>query len=258
MIKIKSFILPLSYFFLIVSVIFLLAYIVDGLQDRRDQEELIRKKHTTTEVAINEPGPSSKKEILPQYRDLFEENHDLIGWVKIEGTPLDYPVMQNKDDNEYYLHRNFYGEYEYSGLPFLDLKCSFEPPSTNLIIYGHNMKSDAMFSCLTKYTDKDYYLEHPVIQFDTIFEEGKYEIVAVILSEVYKKTDEVFKFYQFTQAENEAEFDEYIRNMKNLSLYETGSDAAFGDHLIILVTCNYHTENGRLAVLAKKYPAEQI
>ena len=84
-----------------------------------------------------------------------------------------------------------------------------------------------------------------------------YEIIAVILSKVYKKTDEVFKFYKFTQAENEAEFDEYIRNMKNISLYETGLDAAFGDRLITLVTCNYHTENGRLAVLAKRLPAEQ-
>jgi sortase B len=175
---------------------------------------------------------------------------------QIEGTPLDYPVMQNKDDNEYYLHRDFYGEYEYSGLPFLDLKCNFEQPSTNLIIYGHNMKSDAMFSCLTRYTDKEYFLEHPVIRFDTIYEEGEYEIIAVVLSQVYRKSDDVFKFYQFTQADTEAEFEDYIRNMKKLSLYDTGVDASFGDRLITLVTCNYHTKNGRLAVLAKRLTTE--
>lgn len=229
---------------------------IDGIQDRWAQEELIGKKSIITESAITKAVPSGEKQILPQYQILYDENPDLIGWIKIEGTPLDYPVMQNKDDNEYYLHRDFYGEYEYSGLPFLDLKCNFEQPSTNLIIYGHNMKSDAMFSCLTRYTDKEYFLEHPVIRFDTIYEEGEYEIIAVVLSQVYRKSDDVFKFYQFTQADTEAEFEDYIRNMKKLSLYDTGVDASFGDRLITLVTCNYHTKNGRLAVLAKRLTTE--
>lgn len=250
--KLKSIILPLSFICLIVCAIFFLQYFIDGIQDRREQEDLIRKKQTMTETAITDAGQSGEKEILSQYKTLYEENSDLIGWVKIDGTPLDYPVMQNKDDKEYYLHKNFYGEYEYSGLPFLDIKCSQDPPSTNLIIYGHNMKSDAMFSCLTKYLNKEYYQKHPVIVYDTIHEEGQYEIVAVILSQVYKKTDDVFKFYQFVQADTEAEFDNYIQNMKKLSLYDTGVGASYGDQLLTLVTCYYHTENGRLAILAKK------
>ncbi len=124
------------------------------------------------------------------YKTLYEENSDLIGWIKIEDTPLDYPVMQNMEDNEYYLHRNY--------------------------------------------------------------QESEYQIVAVILSKVYMKSDVVFKFYQFVQADSEAEFDEYILNMKKLSLYDTEISASYGDQLLTLVTCNYHTENGRLAVLAKK------
>ncbi len=250
--KLKSIIRPLSFICLCVSVIFFLQYFIDGIQDRREQEELIRQKQTITEAAITDIQQSGEKEILPQYKSLYEENQDLIGWVKIDGTPLDYPVMQHKEDKEYYLHKNFYGEYEYSGLPFLDIKCTSDPPSTNLIIYGHNMKSDAMFSSLTKYLNEEYYQMHPVIGFDTIHEEGTYEIIAVILSQVYKKTDEVFKFYQFVQAENEAEFYDYIQNMKKHSLYDTGVDASYGDQLLTLVTCYYHTENGRLAVLAKK------
>ena len=114
------------------------------------------------------------------------------------------------------------------------------------------MKSDAMFSSLIKYTDKNYYLEHPVIRFDSLYEEAEYQIIAVVLSKVYRKSDNVFKFYKFIQAETEEEFNEFIDNMKQLSVYDTGISAAFGDQLLTLVTCSYHTENGRLAVLAKK------
>jgi sortase B len=120
------------------------------------------------------------------------------------------------------------------------------------MIYGHNMKSESMFSCLTKYTKEEYYKAHPVIRFDTIYEEAEYQIVAVVLSKVYKKTEDVFKFYQFYQADSEEEFNDYILNMKQLSLYDTGIDAFYGDSLLTLVTCSYHTENGRIALLAKK------
>jgi len=247
----KSIILALSFLCLAVSVTFFLLYFIDGYQARQEKEELIRKK-TATETAISDLKQPKKKEILPQYKALYEENPDLIGWVKIDGTPLDYPVMQNEEDKEYYLHRNFNREYEYSGLPFLDHRCDISETSTNLIIYGHNMKSDSMFSCLLKYRDKDYYFLHPVIRFDTIYEESEYLIIAVIQSEVFRKSDDVFKFYNFIRADTEEEFNEYIKNMKQLSLYSTGTGAVFGDQLLTLVTCSYHTENGRFAVLAKK------
>lgn len=250
--KLKSIVLPLSFICLVVSTIFFLQYFIDGFQDQKEKEDLILKKQTITELADAGVDPQEARVLLPQYKTLYEENSDLIGWVKIEDTPLDYPVMQNIEDNEYYLHRDYYREYEYSGLPFLDIKCSIDPPSTNLMIYGHNMKSDAMFSCLTKYIDKEYYLQHPIIKFDTLYEESEYQIIAVILSKVYMKSDDVFKFYQFVQANSETEYDEYILNMKKLSLYDTGFGASYGDQLLTLVTCNYHTENGRLAVLAKK------
>jgi len=250
--KLKSIIMPLSFLCLVVCVIFFLQYFIDGIQEQKEKGDLILKKQAITEPVDTEVNQNEDRVLLPKYKILYEENSDLIGWIKIEDTPLDYPVMQNMGDNEYYLHRNYYEEYEYSGLPFLDLKCSLDPPTTNLIIFGHNMKSDSMFSCLTKYIDEEYYFEHPIIKFDTLYEESEYQIVAVILSKVYMKSDDVFKFYQFVQADSEAEFDEYILNMKKLSLYDTGFGASYGDQLLTLVTCNYHTDNGRLAVLAKK------
>jgi sortase B len=160
--------------------------------------------------------------------------------------------MQNRKDGEYYLHRNFEKEYEYSGLPFLDKRCDLSLPSTNLIIYGHNMKSEAMFSSLLKYQKEEYFLKHPIIEFDTLYEQSEYKIIAVMRSKVFKKSEKAFKFYEFVQADTEQEFDEFMKNMKSLSLYETGEDAEYGDQLLTLVTCSYHTENGRLAVLAKK------
>lgn len=247
----KKVILPLSFFCLLVCAAFFIHYFTGVFHERNDQEELILNK-TVTEGAITNKEPTGEKDILAAYKTLYAENPDIIGWVKIEGTRLDYPVMQTKDDNEYYLHRNFEKEYQYSGLPFLDAQCDIDKPSTNLIIYGHNMKSDSMFSCLTKYKNEDYYREHPVIRFDTIYEEAEYQIIAVVLSKVYKKTDTDFKFYQFVQAENEEDFNAYIENMKQLSLYDTGNGAVYGDQLLTLVTCSYHTENGRIALLAKK------
>lgn len=250
--KIKSIILPLSFICLIISMCFFLVYIFNSIQDRQVKEELIRKKLTVSEAAITDGGAIEKNEILPELKGLYLENSDLIGWIKIENTPIDYPVMQNREEGEYYLHRNFKKEYEYSGLPFLDKRCDISLPSTNLIIYGHNMKSDAMFSSLLKYQEEVYYLKHPVIEFDTLYEQDRYEIIAVIRSKVFKKTDQDFKFYQFVQADSREAFDEYIDNMKNLSLYDTGVEAAYGDQLLSLITCSYHTDNGRLAVLAKK------
>lgn len=250
----KAIILPLSFFCFLICTMFFILYAADIWQDKRDQEDLISKKEAATDTAETIPIEPEEQQVLAQYRLLHQENPDLIGWVKIDGTPLDYPVMQNLENGEFYLHRNFRKEYEYSGLPFLDKKCEIGEPGTNLIIYGHNMKNETMFSSLMKYREKEYYLKHPVLRFDTVYEEREYQIIAVILSEVYKKTDTTFKFYQFVRADTEAEFDEYMNNMKELSLYDTGETAVYGDDLLTLVTCAYHSENGRLAVLAKKLP----
>ncbi|MEL7608342.1 MAG: class B sortase [Bacillota bacterium] len=109
-----------------------------------------------------------------------------------------------------------------------------------------------MFGDLGKYEDSSYFQEHPVIRFDTLYERGEYEIVAVFLSQVYRKSDDVFKYYQFLEADTQVEFDAFVSNINALSLYDTGVDAKFGDTFITLSTCAYHTENGRLVVIARK------
>jgi len=181
----------------------------------------------------------------------FEKNKKLIGWLKIDDTIIDYPVMQTSD-NKYYLEHNFNQEYDKNGSLFLDCSCSVYPRSTNLIIYGHHMKSGQMFGQLQKYAKESYYEKHKEIQFDTIYEKGTYEIMYVFRSQVYNEDDLVFKYYQFINANSGTEFQSYMEEMKKLSLYDTGVTAGFGDSLLTLSTCDNSQKDGRFVVVAKK------
>jgi sortase B len=188
---------------------------------------------------------------LSKFTSLYEENPDIVGWLSIEGTKIDYPVMQNEDD-EYYLHRNFYGEEDKYGCLYVRNSADVFTPGTNIIIYGHNMKDGSMFGTLKNYQRKDYYKEHPTISFDTLYEERTYQIIAVFYSQVYNTDDKVFKYYQFYQADTKEEFDNFYNNIKALSLYDTGIDAKYSDTFITLSTCSYQVEDGRFVVVAKK------
>lgn len=190
------------------------------------------------------------KTILPQYAPLYEQNTDLFGWVTIEDTVIDYPVMHTPDDPEKYLHANFDGEYSYGGVPFIDASCTAD--SDNLLIYGHNMLNGSMFRSLMKYQEKTYWEKHPTIRFNTLYEEQEYEVLAAFYDRVYYQTETVFKFYQFIDAEDEADFDNAISQFREKALYDTGVEAAYGDQLITLVTCAYHTDNGRFVVVARR------
>jgi sortase B len=198
--------------------------------------------------ATPEPQPS----MLPNLAPLYEQNPDLAGWLTIEGTVIDYPVMFRPDDDDYYLTHNFDGESDKNGSLLIQTGCDPSTPGTNVIIHGHNMKSGKMFAMLTKYRDEAYFREHPAIRFDTLYEQGEYEIVAVFLSQVYRNSDNVFKYYQVFDMTTEADFDEFYNNIKALALYDTGVNAEYGDSFITLSTCSYHDPNGRLAVVARK------
>lgn len=186
------------------------------------------------------------------YQDSFLANEDMAAWLKIEGTSIDYPVMWTPGDETYYLYKNFEGKEDQNGSLLLDTDSSLDPLTTNLIIHGHNMRDGSMFGTLTDYRDPDYCKEHNIISLYTEDCERRYEIVAVFRSQVYKKTDQVFKFYKFFQADTQAEFDDFYENIKKLSLYDTGVTAEYGDRFITLSTCVYHVEQGRFVVVAKE------
>lgn len=203
-------------------------------------------------IAEGEEPVRTEEGILTKYRDLYELNKDMVGWISIEDTKIDYPVMQTIYDEEYYLYRDFYGKDNKEGVPFMDDRCIPRLPNTNLIIYGHNMKNGDMFADLLKYQDKDYYEKHKYIRFDTVYEEGLYEIIAVFRTRVAYKDENTFRFYNFLQADSEEDFYDYISNIRALSLYETESGASVSDYLLTLTTCEYTVEDGRFVVVARK------
>lgn len=203
-------------------------------------------------------------EILPKYRKLYEINPDLIGWLAIDGTVIDYPVMQTMENENYYLNLDFYKKENKNGSLILDTDSTVgtgtlvndyangTEPSTNLIIHGHTMKSGEMFGNLKLYKDEEYGTEHNIICFDSLYEEREYELIAVFYSQVYYENEDVFKYYKFFQADTQEEFTDWYENIKEMSLYDTGVTAQFGDEFLTLSCCSYHVEDGRFVVVGKR------
>lgn len=201
--------------------------------------------------AVSSTCSENSVKILPQFQTLYAKNPDFAGWLTVEGTAVDYPVMLTPKDPEYYLHRNFDRNGEYRGLPFLDANIDLHN-SANYLIYGHNMKDGTVFAALKQYRSEAFFRTHRVIRFDTLYETGRYEVIAAFYSQIYNRDQDVFKYYRFHGPASPAEFSRYIKNVKKLSFYETGVTAEPGDQLLTLSTCSSHTEDGRLAVVARK------
>lgn len=190
-----------------------------------------------------------------KYDLLYEQNHDMFGWVKIDGTKLDYPVMLTPDEPERYIRRAFDETYSSSGVPFMEEDC-YEGCG-NYIAYGHHMKNGTMFAALMEYANEEFWREHPVIHFDTIHEPGEYEVMSAFYGKVYNVDDTgVFRYYNYTDLTDEDTFNEYVSKVKKLSRYDTGVTAEYGDQLITLITCSYHTDEGRFVVVARKTAAD--
>lgn len=187
-------------------------------------------------------------EMLPEYAALYEMNPDIVGWIKIDGTVINYPVMQTPDYVDYYLKRNFNEEKSSRGCIYVREQCDVNEPSDNLTIYGHNMNDGSMFHSLNNYVYQSYWNSNNLITFDTLYERHTYQIFAV-----FKTTatmGEGFTYHLFVDAQDEAEFDEFVATCKELALYDTGITPAYGDKLICLSTCEYSQYNGRLVVAA--------
>lgn len=193
-----------------------------------------------------------RMEISEKYKELYEQNPDLTGWLVVEGTKIDYPVMQCEDD-EYYLNHNFDREEDKYGCLFVKSIADVNTPGTNFVIYGHHMKDNSMFGDLDKYESESFYREHGKITFDTLYEERTYEVIASFRTQITEGEDDAgFKYYQFYQADTEEEFRYFYENVMELSLYDTGATAEFGDTFLTLSTCSGYAENGRFVVVAKR------
>ena len=186
-----------------------------------------------------------------RYQALHEKNPDYWGWIRIEGTRLNYPIMHTPEDSEYYIHRDFEGNSSSRGVPFLDGSCVDD--CGNYIIYGHHMKDGTMFTTLMSYADQGFYREHKDIQVETEHGQSIYLVIAAFYSRAYAQDETgVFRYYQYLSLKDQNTFEEYVEQVKRAAIYDTGVAVTYGDQLLTLSTCDYSTENGRFVVVAKK------
>ncbi len=223
---------------------------IESAGHKREREKLrggLREEKATEDFQQEETVPP--RQVRGKFADLYEINRDLIGWIFIEGTNIDYPVMQCGDD-EYYLSHDFYGREDRYGCLYVKKVADVNTPGTNFIIYGHNMKDGSMFGTLDRYGEEDFCTSHPLISFDTLYDERTYEVMAVFRTQI-KEEDKEFKYYRFYQADTEEEFSCFYENVKEMALYDTGVTAEYGDTFLTLSTCDYYADDGRFVVVAK-------
>ena len=217
-------------------------------------KEVIQNISEDEEEAIEENIEEQKNETerMLQVKELQQQNADIIGWLEIENTNINYPVLQGTD-NSYYMTHNYKKEKSKNGSIFLNADYNWNIPSNNLLIYGHNLGNGMMFQELLKYEKESFYQEHPVIRFTTAEEDAEYEIISAFKSRVYYKSEKnVFRYYFFLNSESEEEYNQFVKNAKNASLYSIDATANYGDQLITLSTCSYYVEDGRFAVVGRK------
>lgn len=241
--KMRKIIRLIALIALVVSVGVLIFYAVDDLRSKNTGDKLKDLKGAQATSAL--------PDILPEYKALYAENPDTIGWLRIDGTGIDNVVMYAPDEIDKYLHTDFYGKYSYRGCLFVDEYCDILS-SDNLIIYGHNMKDYSMFGSLMYYVSEDFYGQHKLISFDTIYEKQTYEIVAAIKTELVPEGSDGFKYYEYTGSGDEASFSEYVKFIEENKLYDTDAELSPGDKILTLSTCAYHSEDGRFIVVARK------
>ena len=261
MIKLKK-IKNIIYIFLIIliigSSIYIIKYYYDMYNAKKQTKLLdnISLEETNPIVIENKAQEEnitpSKTERMLKLEELQKENSDIVAWLEIEGTKINYPVLQGKD-NSYYMTHDYQKKYSSNGSVFLDKDYSWSLPSANLLIYGHNMNNNTMFQDLLSYQKESFYKEHPNIRFTTKDEDVYYEIISAFKSRVYYKSEQnVFRYYYFVNEKDETDYNNFVQNAKKASLYDTGKTANYRDSLITLSTCSYYTEDGRFVVVGKK------
>lgn len=232
-----------------VCAVMIISELSEEARDNKKNEEIrdIKEINAAGSFSIDEKEVEEIRQevpgILDKYVDLYAENNDLVGWIKIDDTPIDYPVMQ-VDDNEYYLHRNFYKEDAFAGSIFVDFhdKLTAEHMPNNTILFGHNMNNGSYFGKLTNYLPMrygsiDFYLTHPTITFDTIYGEGTYKVFAGIFTNVNEKDGYVYNYHHKWKFRNELEFMDFMGNVMDRSTFYTTVDVEYGDQILTLSTC---------------------
>lgn len=227
-----------------------IAHIVEQVKKTQPTAPEGQTEPTVQLVEVKHPVTGERVWVLPEYADVFTMNPDTVGWISLEGTRVNYPVMHRPDQKDYYLYKDFYGKYSNDGSIYVREECDVFAPSDNVTIYGHRMNSGAMFADLLKYKDPEFYSQHPHIRFDTLQERHYYVVLSVFT--ISASINNGFQYHLFDVAENEEAFDSFVQQCHIRALYDTGITARYGDKLITLSTCEKGDSNSRVVVVAKR------
>lgn len=245
--KLKKIVLLLLIVVFVCGIGYTIYYLYNSYKDKKDNTNILNNV-----IVDDTPVTEEKTEKMLQLEELQKENNEIIGWLEIEDTNINLPVCQTTD-NDFYLTHNYKKEKSKGGSLFLDKNFDLINGSSNYLIYGHRNTQGLMFEDLLKYSKEDFYNNHKTIKFTTNKDDSVYEIMSVFYSRVYyKKEKDVFRYYNFVNANNEEEYNDFVNNCKKSSIYDTGVTANYGDQLLTLSTCEYSQEDGRFVVVAKK------
>jgi len=212
---------------------------------------------------------TERKKVTPEYeslirdeiKEVYDYNSNVIGYIHIDDTNIDGPVLQTLADYEYYLHRDIDGVPSEPGCIILDADSEIGigtidkgylngyTPTSIQLVHGHNMKNGTMFGSLLKYADQNYGLSHSIIRYDSLYEKRNYKVLGAFYSQIFDEESENFKYYNWNNFTSLAEYNEWYKEIREMSLYWTDEDVKYGDEFIVLSTCSYHVENGRFAVV---------
>ncbi len=222
-------------------------FLCKNLQEDNKQEEIFENIKDIAEENNDDNNNLEIEKNDINMQKLYEINSDIIGWIRIDNSNIDYPVMQTKNSPNYYLRKNFYKQYSYLGTPYLSENCDINI-SDNLIIYGHHINNSKMFGELENYRKEEYYNSHKIIKLYTLEEKREYEIISIFTTNAYTG----FKYYNFISSSNENEFNTFVNQCKELSFFDIENTAVYGDKLLTLSTCDYSSKNARLVIVAKR------
>lgn len=236
------------------------AYLADSVNNKRVYEKWRMHYHTgrtpADNAAKNDGGnlciingaaiiqAENKATVMEKYVDPLQMNNDLVGWVRIPGTAIDYPVVKT-DNNDFYLNHNIHKQPARAGTIFMDFRNSGTAKEPHTILYGHNMKDGSMFRDLMKYKEKDFFNKNSIIEFDTLYEKMKWEIFSVYVT----ATD--FNYIQ-TYFPTRNDFGIFLNSIKERSLFKRDIVVAVEDKILTLSTCSYEFTDARFVVHAKR------
>jgi|SRR5690625_2556293 len=210
------------------------------------QETFYDQVSAFDESDSDEESSEEKWQIRPGFETLLKQNEDIVGWITVDGTKIDYPIVQ-AEDNVKYLNRNFYLEESRAGSIFLDYRNDIRLiDEKNIVIYGHRMKDGSMFQHVTKFLDEDFFNAHRMIEFDTLYGHYEAEIFAIY------NTLTTFDYIQTAFTDDE-QFETLISEIEQRSKFKTDVDVTAKDQIITLSTCDYalHPNDSRLVIHAK-------